>query len=428
MRRACPAIFIVGGVFFREISFTLFYPLAVYVRKIRRMKTIDAKKWLRLLLSGEIAPDSPSWQQLMEEDGLKEVRKTLVELKEVHREDLTPAREAIWRRVEEARWRGKGGRGDGRGFRWRRRAVAAAVVLPLLLAGAWWLSVGDGVMEKGVTIDGAAPVVTNNLATLVLGDGERLELASVSGDTAWRRAGATLSLDGKRALSYRVDKRAKGEKGESEWHAMLVPRRGEYQLTLADGTRVFLNSESTLRFPVSFDGGRRQVFLEGEGYFEVARSGGDSFVVTAGGADVRALGTRFNVSTHAAAGEVVATLVEGSVRVSARGEEGGVVLRPDEQASASAGGITVRVVDAAASVSWAHGRFCFDGATLGSIAGQLERWYDAEFAFEEEGLADRLFTGMVRREQSLEEVVEMIGRTTFLRFTLAGGRVFVSRE
>ncbi|MDR1415221.1 MAG: DUF4974 domain-containing protein [Odoribacteraceae bacterium] len=88
----------------------------------------------------------------------------------------------------------------------------------------------------------------------------------------------------------------------------------------------------------------------------------------------------------------------------------------------------MRVVDAAASVSWAHGRFCFDGATLGSIAGQLERWYDAEFAFEEEGLADRLFTGMVRREQSLEEVVEMIGRTTFLRFTLAGGRVFVSRE
>jgi ferric-dicitrate binding protein FerR (iron transport regulator) len=167
--------------------------------------------------------------------------------------------------------------------------------------------------------------------------------------------------------------------------------------------------------------------LKGEGYFEVARDEGRPFVVTAGGVDLRVLGTAFNVNTHDPEGRVLATLVSGSLSVSATGDDDGLLLRPGQQAVASDEGIVAREVDVALYTSWVHGRFAFEGAALGQIARQLERWYDVRFRFEGEGLEGLLFTGMFKREYSIERAISIIARTTRVKFDKEGDTITVSR-
>jgi ferric-dicitrate binding protein FerR (iron transport regulator) len=179
---------------------------------------------------------------------------------------------------------------------------------------------------------------------------------------------------------------------------------------------------------VSFGAGERRVFLEGEACFEVPTVGDRAFVVVAGGAEVRVLGTVFAVEAYGgASGDVVATLVSGSVRVVAGDGAREAVLHPDEQAVVTREGIVTRAVDASRVVAWTRGRFCFDGVTLEEIARRLERWYDVVFVFEEEELSGRVFTGMVTRDQSLDDVFSIFERATRLRFTREGETVRVGR-
>ncbi|MDR2131499.1 MAG: DUF4974 domain-containing protein [Odoribacteraceae bacterium] len=381
------------------------------------MKTHEVKKWLQALLEGEVVPGSEAWERIWHAGEFEAVRKAFLALRDTRAEALAPEREKIWKRIEEALAEGNHRRPARR--RWPR--YAATLLLPLL-GIAWWLASERPAAEETTM---AVPVVSNNRAVLVTASGERLELSRLASDTAWQQAGVTISLDTAKVLSYTSD-RPPGR--APEYNTLIVPRRGEYQLVLDDGTRVFLNSESELRYPIAFGKGEtRRVYLKGEGYFEVTPDEKRPFVVTAGEVDIRVLGTRFDVSTHAGEGVVAATLVAGSVRVSTSDGTRHAMLKPNEQALVSGEEISVQTVDASAYISWVHGRFCFEGATLKVITGQLERWYDARFIFAEEALAKYLFTGMIKREYSLEEVIAVIARTTFVQFDREGDTITIHR-
>jgi ferric-dicitrate binding protein FerR (iron transport regulator) len=383
------------------------------------MKMDKARRVLKEVLEGTIRPGSEAWERLWSDDDARFIRETLLELGVLRPGELLVRHDEIWRRVEHAR-----AERERRSRRlWTRRV--AAVLLPLVVAGAWWWS-GERWASSGdpVVLAQEVPAVTNNRAVLVLGDGERVDLSSVVADTAWQRAGVTLSLDTGKVLSYRAGEQ---QRREPEYNTMIVPRTGEYQLVLDDGTRVFLNSESELRFPVAFVGDERRVYLQGEGYFEVTRADDRPFIVTAGGVDLHVLGTAFNVDTRGPGDGILATLVSGSLRVSVPGDVEPIVLQPGQQAGATAGGITVQDVDVSLYTSWVHGRFTFEGATLDRIAGQLERWYDVRFVFTDEVLGEMLFTGMFKREQPIERAISIIARTTRVKFDKRGDTVTVSR-
>ncbi|MDR1273795.1 MAG: DUF4974 domain-containing protein [Odoribacteraceae bacterium] len=379
------------------------------------MEIDKLKKILQDVLDGNTRPGDEAWERVWDDDELHAVRFALLELGEIRPEELVTRRDEIWRRIERARVSRE------RRAHWRRMRRVAAVLLPLAVAGVWWW-LGERRVDP-VEVVREVLAVTNNRAVLVLDDGERVELSSVAGDTVWQRDGATVTLDASRVVSYQSDHRQQAPR----FNTMIVPRTGEYELLLDDGSRVILNSESELRFPVSFTREERRVFLKGEGYFEVARNEGRPFIVTAGGVDLRVLGTAFNVNTHDPEGRVLATLVSGSLGVSTTGDDARVLLRPGQQAIASGEGIVARDVDVALYTSWVHGRFAFEGATLGEITGQLERWYDVRFRFADEGLDGLLFTGMFKREYTIERAISIIARTTRVKFDKDGDTITVSR-
>ena len=213
--------------------------------------------------------------------------------------------------------------------KWRRVSVVAASVL--LLWGVWFYS-GTEFLSSGdvLTEEGAEIIASGSKAELILSDGECVILGKGQLDSVWMHEGMEVHSTEER-VSY-VGERQCGEDSlsvELQYNILRVPRGGEYSVVLGDGTLVCLNSESELRYPVRFDGEERQVFLRGEGYFEVTKDPDHPFVVEVENARIEVLGTTFNVCSYEEEERVVTTLVEGMVRLSSENQS--VVLIPNEQ-------------------------------------------------------------------------------------------------
>tara|TARA_A100001015_G_scaffold228140_1_gene257781 strand:+ start:44 stop:697 length:654 start_codon:yes stop_codon:yes gene_type:complete len=198
-----------------------------------------------------------------------------------------------------------------------------------------------------------------------------------------------------------------------EYNYLSVPRGGQFSLLLSDGTKVWLNSESKLKYPVDFvEGQSREVYLlYGEAYFKVASSEknqGDDFKVYHNEQEVRVLGTEFNIKAYKDEPEVLTTLVEGKVTVSngKRTQE----IAPGEQSrlNLETGTIHVSEVDVFSETSWMSGVFSFKKKPLKDIMRTLSRWYDMEVVFENKSLENKRFKGVLRRNQSIEEVLSVI--------------------
>ncbi|MDR1414876.1 MAG: DUF4974 domain-containing protein [Odoribacteraceae bacterium] len=337
-------------------------------------------------------------------------------------------RVAAWERVDEgAAWerlaRGIAAAVAGRRRRWRRfAATATGAAACVAVVVATWVG---GVLWRGS--DEPAPLSWSTLlpgetrAILRLPDGREMAMGrTVVADTV-------LGFQGLRdtaGLSYRDAPR--GRRGdEAAFHTLVIPRKGEYFLVLSDGSQVWLNADSELRYPSSF-GERREVFLSGEAYFNVARDSSRPFIVESPGNRVEALGTRFNVSAYRDEDRVVTTLEEGSVRVIGGGET--MVLAPGTRAVATREGLEVSVADASIDIAWIHRTFEFVEMPLGDITRQLQRWYDVEFVYREEGLQRIPFTGTVGRDLPLQEVLRAIERLADITFTLQSNRIEVTEQ
>ena len=207
-----------------------------------------------------------------------------------------------------------------------------------------------------------------------------------------------------------------------EYNKLTTPIGGEYSLVLSDGTKVFLNADSELKYPVEFSDGKRIVDLKGEAYFEVHKDSLRPFVVRVNGAEVTVLGTSFNVNTYGDDGQIYTTLVNGAVRVSSVKNGQAEVLKPGMQSvmDVQSGQLTVREVDVEPYVAWREGRFVFRAMTLDLIMRQLQRWYDFEVFYQNPELKDYEFRGVIKRDMDLDKVLSVIKVTTNVDFEVKG--------
>ena len=207
-----------------------------------------------------------------------------------------------------------------------------------------------------------------------------------------------------------------------EYNKLTTPVGGEYSLVLSDGTKVFLNADSELKYPVEFSDGKRIVDLKGEAYFEVHKDSLRPFIVRMNGAEVTVLGTSFNVNTYGDDGQIYTTLVNGSVRVSSVKNGQAEVLTPGMQSvmDVQSGQLTVREVDVEPYVAWREGRFVFRAMTLDLIMRQLQRWYDFEVFYQNPELKDYEFRGVIKRDMDLDKVLSVIKVTTNVDFEVKG--------
>lgn len=205
----------------------------------------------------------------------------------------------------------------------------------------------------------------------------------------------------------------------------FVPRGAEYQLMLADGMRVKLNSESRVRFPDEFQSNERRVYLHGEAYFQVARDENCPFLVEAEGVTVKVLGTEFNVKAYRG-NDVSTTLVTGRVSVAAGTDS--LVLNPGQLCEMKDNTLTVREADLVSVLAWKNGEFVFKDVTLEEMMNELSRWYDMEVEYESEDLkADRYYI-YVERSKTLEEVLDKVALTGKIKYKIDGKKVIVGQQ
>lgn len=216
------------------------------------------------------------------------------------------------------------------------------------------------------------------------------------------------------------------EKGTLPERLLLsVPRGGEFETVLEDGTRVWLNADSKLRYPSFFDGGRREVELEGEAYFDVARDTTRPFIVRTGQSVIQVFGTEFNVKAYPDEREERTTLVEGSVGLRHAGKV--YMLRPNDQAVVEEGReVRLTRVDARKEGLWRTGMFVFERETLESLMGELARWYNVTVFYTNERLKTLHFSGELDRYEDIGRILHMVGLTTDVTFSLQGRTVIVS--
>ena len=215
--------------------------------------------------------------------------------------------------------------------------------------------------------------------------------------------------------------------GETLFNTLRTSKGGEYTVELSDGTVVYLNAVSELRYPVEFGDDERVVCFSGEGYFDVAKDAKRPFRVVVGGMSVVVRGTEFNVNTFKEAG-VQTVLVEGAVGVRVNGKEE-VRLKPSQLAeyNAESGLVSVREVDAHEYVAWKDGFFVFDDESLEEIMGTLSRWYDVEVFYVNEGAKELHFTGHLKRYDDIDVILRAIESAVDVTFSVNGRMVSVAR-
>ena len=214
-------------------------------------------------------------------------------------------------------------------------------------------------------------------------------------------------------LSFLID--SAGYKTAQEENQLIVPRGGEYRITLSDGTRVWLNAASVLTFPPVFAGNERKVRLVGEAFFEVTPDTARPFIVATARMDIKVLGTSFNVSVYEDEETVHTTLVKGSVEVQPVQQEA-IMLKPGEQACLAGNRMTAKAVNTSQFTSWIDGKFMFCNTALEEISKQISRWYDVDIFFSSEQVKTICFTGAILRFEPLEELIRMIENTSNVRF------------
>lgn len=306
---------------------------------------------------------------------------------------------------------------------WRWVAAAAAVVL-LAGAGRWLLQPRTKAPHQTIQVVNAVRDITpgGNKAVLVLGDGSQISLDSAANGTLAQQGSARVTKSANGQLQYA---NTGDNSTASSWNTLKTPMGGQYKLSLADGTIVWLNAGSSITYPTSFNGSDRSVTVTGETYFEVAPQPGKPFRVKAAGTQIEVLGTHFNVNAYDDEATINTTLLKGAVKVIAGRHER--VLTPGQQASVAQGNAGIEVhnnINTAASIAWKEGFFSFDNADIQTVMRQLSRWYNIEVKYEGD-IPKRAFTGEIGRSLTLSQVLKGLSKTRINYRIENGNRIVI---
>ncbi|WP_165835998.1 FecR family protein [Marinifilum breve] len=261
-------------------------------------------------------------------------------------------------------------------------------------------------------------------AVLTLENGQKVNLEENDKELITEADGTLIQKNADSELIY---DNASSSKDRVLYNQIDIPRGGEYSLVLADGTKVWLNSESSLRYPVQFVGNKRKVELTGEAYFEVTHNPSKPFVIESHDTEIKVLGTSFNVSAYDDEEHISTTLVEGSVELSCLGNK--ELLKPGFQATVKKGDNRFKVekVNTTLYTSWKDGVFRYKDQSLEEICHQLSRWYNVEFFFTNHKYREYRFTGAAKKNKSLNFTLELIEKMADVQFAIKDDKIIVGK-
>ena len=331
----------------------------------------------------------------------------------------------------------------------RIRVSVAAAILLVILAGVFYRYSKGRAGQIAGTADRHSPFKNDispggDKAMLTLEDGSSIVLDSTGNGRITRQGNAAVVKLANGQLAYQPDTHpangsTPGKTGSATtlpgYNTISTPRGGQYQIVLPDGSKVWLNAASTLRFPTAFVGKERKVELTGEGYFEVARNPSLPFKVSivsardrqTDGPEIEVLGTAFNVMAYEEEEDCRTTLVEGSVKIKKAGEAR--LLKPGQQSQITKehpGSAGIQIIDGAdidEATAWKNGRFEFKGNIRG-IMRQIARWYDVDVRYEGD-VSAKNFGGAISRSSNVSETLKILELTGNIHFSLDGRAIIV---
>lgn len=311
---------------------------------------------------------------------------------------------------------------------WMRVAAAAIIVL-----GIGWMAMQQNwlSLKKGAPVNHLAQAVVpgRERAKIIFEDGTAIDLEKINGDTVIQR-GAILIYKGKdKSIHYRAAAGATARNSKPVYNTIVTPKGGEYQVELPDGSHVWLNAQTSLRYPVNFDEKIRQVELDGEAYFDVAKYSKNGqplpFIVLTHNQQLEVLGTVFNINSFN--NSITTTLVEGKVKLQAlNGNSQAKILQPNEQSvyHEQHNNFTITPVDPLYATSWRNGNFSFDKATIKDVMSSISRWYDVEVVYKGK-FTDNFFSGTISKFEQIDKLLATIALTGDIHFKREGRRILV---
>ncbi len=309
-------------------------------------------------------------------------------------------------------------------FKIRALQSAAAAILILLTAGIYYYQNSpEPVIVKTETPRFRNDVAPgNNKAILTLDDGSKIDLDDAKTGILASESNIDIKKTGTGQLEYTAGTQSVKT---VKYNILSTPMGGEYQLVLPDGSKVWLNSGSTLRFPTAFIGSERIVELKGEAYFDIAKNPKMPFLVRTNNAmDIKVLGTQFNVMAYDDEKNINTTLIEGSVEV-LKGS-GTTMLKPGQEAilNRGSGNIKVAQADLEQAIAWKNGYFIFYNENIESIMRKVSRWYNVDIVYQG-NLNNKDFVGTISRNKNVSELLKMLELTGAIHFSIDGRRITV---
>lgn len=300
------------------------------------------------------------------------------------------------------------------------KSVAAVFVAAVAGGLLYWQTTDSArPVEEQVLVAQIRPGETQ--AVLITGKGQQLLLQGLKDTCLDITGNETLKISKDGSLEYSLSALSR----MPEWHTLQVPRGGEYKIVLDDGTEIWLNSASELKYPAHFVGNERRVCLVGEAYFQVARNEAAPFIVETRDLDVKVLGTSFNVSAYEDEENSHATLVEGRVEVNDKVNGEKVTLTPGEQALLQGKEMVVREVNTKLYSMWRLDRFTFASEDMEGVIRKLSRWYNVNFFFSNSSMKQKRFTGSLPKYSDISQVLKMIEMTTDIKFQVKGNTIII---
>ncbi len=319
------------------------------------------------------------------------------------------------------------------GRRWNLPAAAAAILI-LLSASIYFFFPKSQKPELAKAMP-ANPIPKNdvapggNKAMLTLANGTTIVLDSASNGTLSQQGNIKIQKLNNGLVTYTVNGKQISENDEDFYNTISTPRGGQYRVTLADGTQVWLNAASSIRFPVVFTGTSRTVEVTGETYFEVAKNKTVPFRVKASSSEIEVLGTHFNVNAYDDEPSIKTTLLEGAVKITVPAsttDQKQRFLKPGQQSAILKSG-KINVIDNAdikEVMAWRNGRFQFKSSDLQSILRQIARWYDVDIEYR--GNVSLHFTGHLPKNEYVSKVFEKLELTGEVHFKIEGEKIIVT--
>jgi transmembrane sensor len=346
--------------------------------------------------------------------------------------ELTDAKNQIWSAIEEETEL----KSTRKQLLWPKLAAAAVVLffIGFVISNQLKKQLPDQQQTSKTTEKIIKP--GGNKATLTLADGSKISLTDATNGVIAKQAGINITKTSKGELIYTVATQSASNHRKDVFNTIETPRGGQYQINLPDGTKVWLNAESALKYPAAFNEEERKVELKGEAYFEVAKLTDKNGMrvpfkvksdIGAGRSqEVEVLGTHFNINAYNNEPSNKTTLLEGSVRIKNLQSNISQLLKPGQQSiiNSSSPLVKVETIDAEEAVTWKDGYFSFNEENLETIMNKIARWYNVEIDYRGNKI-NKTFGGRISRFNSVNEVLDMLQTTGAVHFKIEERRILV---